>query len=184
MHATRKTCAPLLVALGVHPRVAMAILRDSQIAVTMDYSQVPSAPTREALRRLGASSVRGRRERHCRLFWGTDTRRALSHAGKWPLPGSPPRRSCLGPPTSRTPPARARQLVTGSWSGRTALPLATAMVKPRLPPPACRLPAASWEHMIRLHCDPTCCQRTAGLPCGRTVDLLAGGHVISLSADN
>ena len=28
------------------------------------------------------------------------------------------------------------------------------------------------------------CQRTAGLPCGRTVDLPAGGHVISLSAVN
>lgn len=31
---------------------------------------------------------------------------------------------------------------------------------------------------------PACgCQRTAGLPCGRSSDLLAGGHVISLSAD-
>jgi hypothetical protein len=28
------------------------------------------------------------------------------------------------------------------------------------------------------------CQRTLGLPCGRTVDLLAGGQFISLSADN
>lgn len=40
--------------LDVHPRVAMAILRHSQIAVTMDiYSQVSSASTREALKRLG-----------------------------------------------------------------------------------------------------------------------------------
>lgn len=54
VHATRRTCASLLVALDVHPRVAMAILRHSQIAVTMDiYSQVSSASTREALRRLG-----------------------------------------------------------------------------------------------------------------------------------
>ncbi len=36
VHATRRTCASLLVALGVHSRVAMAILRHSQIAVTMD----------------------------------------------------------------------------------------------------------------------------------------------------
>lgn len=54
VHATRRTCASLLVALDVHPRVAMAILRHSQIAVTMDiYSQVSSASTREALKRLG-----------------------------------------------------------------------------------------------------------------------------------
>jgi integrase len=55
VHATRRTCASLLVALDVHPRVAMAILRHSQIAVTMDvYSQVSSASTREALRRLAS----------------------------------------------------------------------------------------------------------------------------------
>ena len=54
VHATRRTCASLLVALDVHPRVAMAILRHSKIAVTMDiYSQVSSATTREALKRLG-----------------------------------------------------------------------------------------------------------------------------------
>jgi hypothetical protein len=42
------------VALDVHPRVAMAILRHSKIAVTMDiYSQVSAASTREALKRLG-----------------------------------------------------------------------------------------------------------------------------------
>jgi len=54
VHSTRRTCASLLVALDVHPRVAMSILRHSQIAVTMDiYSQVSSRDTREALKRLG-----------------------------------------------------------------------------------------------------------------------------------
>ncbi len=53
-HGTRRTCASLLVALDVHPRVAMQILRHSQIAVTMEiYSEVPSAKTRSALKRLG-----------------------------------------------------------------------------------------------------------------------------------
>jgi integrase len=54
VHSTRRTCASLLVALDVHPRVAMQIMRHSQIAVTMNvYSEVSSAETREALRRLG-----------------------------------------------------------------------------------------------------------------------------------
>jgi integrase len=54
VHATRRTCASLLVALDVHPRVAMAILRHSKIAVTMEvYSQVSSVETRKALKRLG-----------------------------------------------------------------------------------------------------------------------------------
>jgi integrase len=54
VHTTRRTCASLLVALDVHPRVAMQILRHSQIAVTMNvYSEVPSTATRAALRRLG-----------------------------------------------------------------------------------------------------------------------------------
>lgn len=53
--ATRRTCASLLVALNVHPRVAMQILRHSQIAVTMGvYSQVASEGTRGALRDLGS----------------------------------------------------------------------------------------------------------------------------------
>ena len=53
-HGTRRTCGSLLVALDVHPRVAMQILRHSQIAVTMEiYSEVPSAKTRSALKRLG-----------------------------------------------------------------------------------------------------------------------------------
>jgi integrase len=55
VHSTRRTCASILVELDVHPRVAMQILRHSQIAVTMDvYSQVTSASTREALTRLGS----------------------------------------------------------------------------------------------------------------------------------
>lgn len=54
VHATRRTCASLLVAMDVHPRVAMQILRHSQIAVTMNiYSEVSSTETREALKRLG-----------------------------------------------------------------------------------------------------------------------------------
>ena len=54
VHGTRKTCGSLLAALDVHPRVAMQILRHSKIAVTMEiYTEVPSAATRDALRRLG-----------------------------------------------------------------------------------------------------------------------------------
>lgn len=54
VHTTRRTCASILVALDVHPRVAMQILRHSQIAVTMNvYSEVSSQDTQKALRRLG-----------------------------------------------------------------------------------------------------------------------------------
>jgi integrase len=50
---TRRTCGSLLAALDVHPRVAMAILRHSQIGITMEiYTQVPDKSTRDALRRL------------------------------------------------------------------------------------------------------------------------------------
>ena len=53
-HSTRKTCGSLLATLDVHPRVAMQILRHSKIAITMEiYTEVPSAATREALRKLG-----------------------------------------------------------------------------------------------------------------------------------
>jgi integrase len=46
VHATRQTCASLLVALDVHPRVAMAALRHSRIATTMEiYTQVSSTST-------------------------------------------------------------------------------------------------------------------------------------------
>ena len=54
VHLTRKACASLLVALDVHPRVAMQILRHSKIAVTMEvYAEVVSSSTQDALRRLG-----------------------------------------------------------------------------------------------------------------------------------
>ena len=53
VHDTRRTCGSLLAALDVHPRVAMAILRHSKIALTMEiYTQVPDKVTRDALRRL------------------------------------------------------------------------------------------------------------------------------------
>ena len=53
IHDTRRTCGSLLAALDVHPRVAMAILRHSKIALTMEiYTQVPDKVTREALKRL------------------------------------------------------------------------------------------------------------------------------------
>ena len=50
-----KTCGSLLAALEVHPRVTMQILRHSKTAIiTMEiYIEVPSAATREALRKLG-----------------------------------------------------------------------------------------------------------------------------------
>ncbi|MEV3977947.1 tyrosine-type recombinase/integrase [Nonomuraea sp. NPDC049758] len=55
-HDTRHTCASLLAALDVHPRVAMRILRHTQISVTMNvYTQIPSPETRNALARLNAS---------------------------------------------------------------------------------------------------------------------------------
>jgi integrase len=54
VHGTRRTCASLLVALDVHPRVAMRILRHSKIDVTMEmYVEVPSEATRDALPKLG-----------------------------------------------------------------------------------------------------------------------------------
>jgi hypothetical protein len=44
----------VLIATDVHPRVAMQILRHSQISVTMNvYSEVSSDATRKALKRLG-----------------------------------------------------------------------------------------------------------------------------------
>jgi len=54
VHDTRHTCASLLAALDVHPRVAMAILRHAQISITMEvYTEVPDEVTRKALKRLG-----------------------------------------------------------------------------------------------------------------------------------
>ncbi|GAA3247895.1 site-specific integrase [Nonomuraea helvata] len=56
IHDTRHTCASLLAALDVHPRVAMQILRHSDIKVTMEiYTHIPSEQTRQALKRLGES---------------------------------------------------------------------------------------------------------------------------------
>jgi integrase len=56
VHDTRHTCASLLAALDVHPRVAMRILRHAQIAMTMEvYTEVPDEITRAALKKLGDS---------------------------------------------------------------------------------------------------------------------------------
>ncbi|MER6952192.1 tyrosine-type recombinase/integrase [Nonomuraea sp. NPDC000554] len=56
VHDTRHTCASLLAALDVYPRVAMRILRHSQISMTMDvYTQIPSPEARKALDRLNQS---------------------------------------------------------------------------------------------------------------------------------
>lgn len=54
VHDTRHTCATLLAALDVHPRVAMRILRHAQIDITMNvYTEVSDAKTLQALKRLG-----------------------------------------------------------------------------------------------------------------------------------
>jgi integrase len=56
VHDARRTCGSLLADLDVHPRVAMAILRHARFSITMEiYTQVSSAATREALKRLGDS---------------------------------------------------------------------------------------------------------------------------------
>jgi integrase len=53
IHDIRRTCGSLLAALGVHPRIVMAILRHSRIGLTMEiYTQIPDKATREALKRL------------------------------------------------------------------------------------------------------------------------------------
>jgi integrase len=54
VHDVRHTCATLLAALDIHPRVAMRILRHAQIDVTMNvYTEVSDAKTLQALKRLG-----------------------------------------------------------------------------------------------------------------------------------
>jgi integrase len=54
VHDMRHTCATLLAALDVHPRVAMRILRHAQIDVTMNAcTEVSAARTLHALKRLG-----------------------------------------------------------------------------------------------------------------------------------
>ena len=56
VHDGRRTCATLLVELGVHPRLVMRILRHAQFRVSMEiYAQATSKRTREALRQLGES---------------------------------------------------------------------------------------------------------------------------------
>lgn len=56
MYDARRTCASLLADLDVHPRVAMAILRHADFAVTMEiYTVVSSQQTRDALKKLGES---------------------------------------------------------------------------------------------------------------------------------
>jgi integrase len=60
VHGARKTCGSLLATLDVHPRVAMQILRHSKIALTMEiYTEIPSADTRAALKKLGESLATG-----------------------------------------------------------------------------------------------------------------------------
>lgn len=52
-HGMRRSCASLLAALDVHPRIAMRILRHSKIALTMEvYTEALDDSTRKALRRL------------------------------------------------------------------------------------------------------------------------------------
>ncbi|MEU8574854.1 hypothetical protein [Streptomyces asoensis] len=64
MHDTRYTCASLLAALDVHPRIPIQILRHSKIAVTMEvYTHVPSADTRRALRKLGKALGGGSKQK-------------------------------------------------------------------------------------------------------------------------
>jgi integrase len=54
VHDMRHTCATLLAALDVHPRMAMRILRHAQIDVTMNvYTEVSDERTLKALKRLG-----------------------------------------------------------------------------------------------------------------------------------
>jgi integrase len=56
VHDGRRTCGSLLVDLDVHPRVAMAILRHAQFAITMEiYAEVSDVATRAGLRKLGES---------------------------------------------------------------------------------------------------------------------------------
>jgi integrase len=55
VHDMRHTCATLLAALDVHPRVAMWILRHAQVDVTMNVdTEVSDASTLKALKRLGS----------------------------------------------------------------------------------------------------------------------------------
>jgi integrase len=56
VHDGRRSCGSLLADLDVHPRVAMRILRHANFTVTMEvYTEVSSAQTRAALKKLGDS---------------------------------------------------------------------------------------------------------------------------------
>ncbi len=64
VHDVRHTCATLLAALDVHPRVAMRILRHAQIDVTMNvYTEVSDA------RRSRRSSASAGSSTHRRLLY-------------------------------------------------------------------------------------------------------------------
>jgi len=53
VHGARKTLASILAALDVYPRVTIQILRHTKSAIMMEsYTEVPSAATRAALRKL------------------------------------------------------------------------------------------------------------------------------------
>ncbi|WP_051366652.1 tyrosine-type recombinase/integrase [Hamadaea tsunoensis] len=54
VRAARATCATLLKALNVHPRIAQRILRHAQVSITMEiYTDVIDDDTRDALGKLG-----------------------------------------------------------------------------------------------------------------------------------
>jgi integrase len=56
LHDLRHTCATLLIAQGVHPRVVMETLGHSQISITMDlYSHVTSTMQAEAAAKMDAA---------------------------------------------------------------------------------------------------------------------------------
>ena len=56
VHDTRRTCAPLLAALDIHPEPATRILRHAKIAMTTEAcAQVPDEITRAALKQFGDS---------------------------------------------------------------------------------------------------------------------------------
>ena len=80
MHGTRKTCASLLTALDVHPRVAMRILRHSKIADTKkganDSSRKePSNPGWALVQRPQRGGSFGHRHLGA-MYWGRGLRPA------------------------------------------------------------------------------------------------------------
>jgi integrase len=56
LHDLRHTCATLLIAQGVHPRVVMETLGHSQISITMDlYAHVTSTMQADAAAKMDAA---------------------------------------------------------------------------------------------------------------------------------